>query len=194
MTTVLYSLEIPYLIAVVGGSGFKTVLKDLDKEHSIENLQKALNCIFIKRCNTNIASCIKTATDKFKSLDFDNSHRVFYMFTNGTDEELTLYEQWKERIFINSNHSLAFIFSKPKTIKDEQSEFLTQFWNKFGKYCKDNRLPVELIEINKEKLYIQNKNNLEIKEQNVMAYIKSTINVLRRVKEKDNNEKFEKAF
>lgn len=66
--------------------------------------------------------------------------------------------------------------------------------NKFGKYCKDNRLPVELIEISKEKLYIQNKNNLEIKEQNVMAYIKSIINVLRRVKEKDNNEKIEKAF
>lgn len=121
MTTVLYSLEIPYLISVVGDSGFKAVLKELDKEHSIENLQKALDCIFIKRCNTNIASCIKTATDKFKSLDFDNSHRVFYMFTNGLDEEFTLYEQCKERIFINSNHSLAFIFSKPKTIKDEQS-------------------------------------------------------------------------
>ena len=177
MTTVLYSLEIPYLIAVVGDSWFKAVLKELDEEHPIENLQKALNCIFIKRCNTNIASCIKTATDKFKSLDFDNSHRVFYMFTNGLDEEFTLYEQWKERIFINSNHSLAFIFS-----------------NKFCKYCKVNRLPVELIEISKEKLYIQNKNNLEIKEQNVMAYIKSIINVLRRVKEKDNNEKIEKAF
>ena len=161
MTTVLYSLEIPYLIAVVGDSGFKAVLKELDEEHSIENLQKALNSIFIKKCNTNIASCIKTETDKFKSLDFDNSHRVFYMFTNGLDEEFTLYEQWKERIFINNNHSLDFIL---KTIKDEQSEFLTQFWNKFGKYSKDNRLPIELIEISKEKLYIQNKNNLEIKE------------------------------
>ena len=113
------------------------------------------------------------------------------MFTNGLDEEFTLYEQWKERIFINNNHSLAFIL---KTIKDEQSEFLTQFWNKFGKYSKDNRLPVELIEISKEKLYIQNKNNLEIKEQNVIAYIKSITNVLRRVKENDNNEKIEKVF
>ena len=113
------------------------------------------------------------------------------MFTNGLDEELSLYDQWKERIFNEKNNSFAFIFSKPKTIRDEQSEFLTQFWNKFGKYCKDNRLPVELIEISKEKLYIQNKNNLEIKEQNVMAYIKSIINIFRRVKEKDNNEKIE---
>ena len=66
LTTVLYSLEIPYLISVVGDSGFKVVLKELDEEHSIENLQKALDCIFIKRSDTNIASCIKTAIDKFK--------------------------------------------------------------------------------------------------------------------------------
>ena len=127
LTTVLYSLEIPYLISVVGDSGFKVVLKELDEEHSIENLQKALDCIFIKRCNTNIASCIKTATDKFKSLDFDNAHRVFYMFTNGLDEEFSLYDQWKDRIFNSSNNSFVFIFSKAKTIKLEQSNYLTQF-------------------------------------------------------------------
>ncbi len=118
LTTVLYSLEIPYLISVVGDSGFKVVLKELDEEHSIENLQKALDCIFIRRCNTNIASCIKTAIDKFKTLDKD-SHRVFFMFTNGLDEEFALFDQWKDKIFVNPNHSFAFIFSKPKNIKKE---------------------------------------------------------------------------
>lgn len=44
------------------------MLKELGKEHSIENLQKVLECIFIKRCNKNIASFIKTAIDKFKNL------------------------------------------------------------------------------------------------------------------------------
>ena len=92
LTTVFYSLEIPYLISVVGDSGFKVVLKELDEEHSIESLQKALDCIFIKRCNTNIASCIKTATDKFKSLKGDDAHRVFYVFTNGLDEEFSLIQ------------------------------------------------------------------------------------------------------
>ena len=48
--------------------------------------------------------------------------------------------------------------------------------------------------MSKEKLYIQDKNNLEINEQNVMAYIKSIINVLRRIKEKDNNSKTEKPI
>ena len=69
LTTVFYSLEIPYLISIVGDSVFKIVFKELNEEHSIESLQKSLDCIFIKRSNTNIASCIKITTDKFKTLD-----------------------------------------------------------------------------------------------------------------------------
>ena len=193
LTTTLYSLEIPYLISVVGDSGFKVVLKELNEEHSIENLQKALDCIFIKRCNTNIASCIKTAIDKFKSLD-KNSHRVFYMFTNGLDEEFALFEQWKDNIFVNPNHSFAFIFSKPISIKPEQSKFLSEFWDKFGKKCKSEKLPVELIEMTEEKLYTKNKDKYDINEENVREYVKQILNVLRRYKDKDNDNKTEKAL
>ena len=194
LTTVFYSLEIPYLISVVGDNGFKVVLKELDEEHSIESLQKALDCIFIKRSNTNIASCIKTAIDKFKTLGNDNSQRVFYMFTNGLDEEFALYEQWKDRIFTNPNHSFAFILSKPKTIKEEQSNFLTDFWDKFGRFCKTNKLAVELIEMGKEKLYIQNKNIFGINEEYIKLYIKSILNVLRRTKYNNNNNIIEKSI
>ena len=195
LTTVFYSLEIPYLISVVGDSGFKVVLKELEEEHLIDSLQKALDCIFIKRCNTNIASCIKTATDKFKTLENDNnnSQRVFYMFTNGLDEEFALYEQWKERIFTNPNHSFAFILSKPKTIKEEQSQFLTDFWDKFSNFCKTNQIQVELIEMSKEKLFIQNKNTFEINEEYLKIYIKSILNVLRRTNDNDNKNKIEKS-
>jgi len=69
LTTVFYSLEIPYLISIVGDSVFKIVLKELNEEHSIESLKKVLVCIFIKRSNSNIASCIKITKDKFKTLD-----------------------------------------------------------------------------------------------------------------------------
>ena len=193
LTTVLYSLEIPYLISVVGDSGFKAVIKELEEEHSIENLQKALDCIFIKRCNTNIASCIKTATDKFKTLD-ENSHRVFYMFTNGLDEEFALFDQWKERIFTNPNHSFAFIFSKPTSIKPEQSKFLTEFWENFGKKCQKEKLPVEIIEMYKDNLYIRKNNVYEINEKNVMLYIKQMLSILRIYKDKDNNSKTEKCI
>ena len=193
LTTVLYSLEIPYLISVVGDSGFKAVIKELDEDHSIECLQKALDCIFIKRCNTNIASCIKTATDQFKTLD-ENSHRVFYMFTNGLDEEFALFDQWKDRIFVHPNHSFAFIFSKPMSIKPDQSTFLSQFWDKFGQKCKSENLPVELIEMSKDKLYIIKKNVYEINENNVMSYAKKMISILRRYKDKDNSDKTQKGL
>ena len=54
LSTAFYSLEIPYLISVVGDSGFKIVLKELKDEHSIDYLQKTLDCIFIKRLKTNL--------------------------------------------------------------------------------------------------------------------------------------------
>ena len=47
-------------------------------------------------------------------------------------------------------------------------------------------MPVELEEMNKEKLYIQNKDTYEINEEKVNIYIKAILNVLRRVKDKDN--------
>lgn len=50
------------------------------------------------------------------------------MFTNTFDEEFFLFNEWKDKIFINANHySFAFIFSKQKTIKKEQSEFLSNY-------------------------------------------------------------------
>ena len=192
--SVFYSLEVPYLIALVGDSGFKVVLKELDDEHSIENLQKVLDCVFIKRFNTNIASCIKTATDKFKTLENENCQRVFYMFTNGLDEEFALYEQWKERIFTNPSNSFAFILSKPNNIKEKYSQFLTEFWNKFGSFCKSNKFQVEMVEMTKERLYIQKPNSYEINEEYLQNYIKAILNVLRRYKDKDNNNNIEKAL
>jgi hypothetical protein len=85
LATAFHSIEIPYLISLIGDSGFKVVLKNLFDEHSIENLQKVLDCIFIKRYKTKIFSCIE-AIDNYKALDND-SHRIFYIFTNGLDDE-----------------------------------------------------------------------------------------------------------
>ena len=182
LTTVFHALEVPYLISVIGENGFKVVLKDLDDEHSLENLQKVLDCIFIKRGETNIASCVKTAIDKFKTLNQD-SQRVFYIFTNGLDEEFALYDQWEERILNNPKHSFTFIFSKSESINNEQSEFLTQFWEKFIKYCKSKFLLVEFIEMNKEKL-----DNIKINEENLNNYIKAIVNALIRYEKKDNDD------
>jgi hypothetical protein len=42
----------------------------------------------------------------------------------------------------------ALIFYKPLSIKIEHSEYRTKFLDKFGKYCKNNIFPVEIIEMN----------------------------------------------
>ena len=116
------------------------------------------------------------------------------MFTNALEEEFALYEHWKDMIFTNPNHSFVLILSKPRPIKEEHYKYLTEFWDKFGRFCKANRLPVELIEISKEKLFIQNENIFEINGENLNSYIKSILNILRRYKDKDNNNKIEKSI
>ena len=80
LATAFHSLEIPYLISLIGHSGFKVVLKNLFDEHYNGNLQKVLDCIFIKRYKTKIFSCIKDINN-YKVLDND-SHRIFYIYTN----------------------------------------------------------------------------------------------------------------
>ena len=52
LATAFHSIKIPYLISLIGDSGFKVVLKNLFDEHSIYNLQKVFDCIFIKRYKT----------------------------------------------------------------------------------------------------------------------------------------------
>lgn len=64
LTSLFHSLEIPYLVSVIGDSEFKIILKELEEKHSFENLQ----CLSVKRSNIYFFSCLKTAIDKFKSL------------------------------------------------------------------------------------------------------------------------------
>ena len=81
--------------------------------------------IFIKRANTNITSCLKVAIDKFPK--GNNKQRVFYIFTNGFDEEYGLYSQWKKHIFNDKNNSFSFIISKSNSLEEKQYKFLSQF-------------------------------------------------------------------
>ena len=192
LATAFHSIEIPYLISLIGDSGFKVVLKNLFDEHSIENLQKVLDCIFIKRYKTILFSCIE-AIDNYKALDKD-SHRIFYIFTNGLHEEFGLFEKIKDRAFLNEKNSLVFIFSKFENIEKEKSDFLTDLWTKFGNYCKSNDLPVELIEMTKDILFIHNNKTLEINEESISNMIKVITSVLIKNKEGDNNDKIEKSI
>ena len=65
---------------------------------------------------------------------------------------------------------------------------------KFGNYCKSNDLPVELIEMTKDILFIHNNKTLEINEESISNMIKVIISVLIKNKEGDNNDKIEKSI
>ena len=57
----------------------------------------------------------KTALDYFKgNNENDESQRVFYIFTNGFDKELVLYEQLKKKFLIKKKILLFSFFQKPK--------------------------------------------------------------------------------
>ena len=70
---------------------------------------------------------------------------------------------------------------------------MIQFREKFKQSCKDVRLPVEIIEINKKQFYIQNKNDYQLIEENIEVDIKTIVSIIRRFKEKDNNDEIEKG-
>ena len=67
-------------------------------------------------------------------------------------------------------------------------------WTKFGNYCKSNDLPVELIQMTKDKLFIHNNKKLEINEESISNMIKAITSFLIKNKEFDNNSKIEKSI
>ena len=93
-----YSLGIPYSLSLIGDSDFKIRLKEIDDEHSNIYLQKLFDCAFIKRNITQLPACLKYFMDKYPPKDKE-INSVFYIFTNGFDEELKKTKGWKNKIF-----------------------------------------------------------------------------------------------
>ena len=129
-------LEINYIFAVVGDSRYKAIIKDFDEPHSKEIIQRIFDCISIQRYRTNIASCLKTAIDEFPTRG-ENSQRVFYIFTNGLDDEYKLYDEWNKEIFNNKNSFFSFLFYLPLDEIDNENDktFLFDLLKEFSKKC-----------------------------------------------------------
>ena len=79
LTWILNSLEIPYCVGLIGDSSFKIIIKSFEEPHSEEILQRIMECIFISRYKTDLATCLKYAIDKFP---YNMKNRVFYTITN----------------------------------------------------------------------------------------------------------------
>ena len=136
LTSALNSLEIPYCVGLIGDSSFKIIIKSLEESHSEEILQRIMECIFISRYKTDLATCLKYAIDKFPH---NLKNRVFYTITNGMDPELRKINRWKEAIFNCKENSFSFIFIESRVLKPKQKEFLTEkIWNPFREKIKES--------------------------------------------------------
>ena len=104
-----------------------------------------MECMFISRYKTDLATCIKYAIDKFPH---NSKNRVFYTITNGMDPELRKINRWKEAIFNCKDNSFSFIFIESRVLKPKQKQFLTEkIWNPFREKVKDSSSLVTSTEI-----------------------------------------------
>ena len=133
----LNSLEIPYAITLIGDGLFNIVIKHASEPYNPLIFQKVLDCIFIRRCNTELASSLKICQNYYKNKNDIN--KLFIVLTNGLDEELCLIEQFKNEIINIKNYSFTFIFNKSSCLfeninpeKEQISNQLSSFWKDFG--------------------------------------------------------------
>ena len=132
-------------MVLIGDSSFKIIIKSLEEPHSEEILQRIMECMFISRYKTDLATCIKYAIDKFPH---NSKNRVFYTITNGMDPELRKINRWKEAIFNCKDNSFSFIFIESRVLKPKQKQFLTEkIWNPFREKVKDSSSLVTSTEI-----------------------------------------------
>ena len=111
----------------------------------MENLQKILDCLFIKRFIGKNANAIEYA---LKFTKVNSTYRVILMFTDGLDENFLLIESWKNRLINNLNYSFGFFFINSENICNKHSEeldYLKVKWEDFKKSIKNSRINIELM-------------------------------------------------
>ena len=127
-------LSIPYTLSAIGDSDFKVRIKDSEEPHSELIFQKLYDICFIKRNVTQLPACLKYFIDNYPVKD-ESINRVYYVFTNGFDDELKKCKAWKTKIFNDKKNSFSFIFTKSqvleKPINSEYKAYLEEIWNEF---------------------------------------------------------------
>ena len=138
----LFNLEIPYSITLISDEKFKCTIKRFSDQHSQENLQKVLDCIFVRRFYTNLANNTKFAINTlFYSPPEERKYRAFITFTNGLDERLFMPENWKSKVFNTGSspekNKFGYIFLKGEQLIDENLDYIREKWKKFESVNQD---------------------------------------------------------
>ncbi len=149
----LYSLKISYTLNIIGDSDMKVRVKNIDEPHSELIFQKLYDCCFIKD---------------------DSINRVYYIFTNGFDEELKKCRAWQNKIFNEQKNSFAFIFIKSQVLEKQKNfeykKYLEEIWNEFAEESKNSNSIVtvtktSLKEIDKLDYLIENLSKVLLREK-----------------------------
>ena len=145
ITNALNLVNISYAITIVGDSQFECTLKHFDEEHSMENLQKVLDCLFIKRFIGKSANAVQYALKYTKT---NSTYRTILLFSDGLDEDFLLIDAWKNRLFTNNNFSFGFFFINSETICNKHSQELDYIklkWDEFKKSVRDSGINIALL-------------------------------------------------
>ena len=138
-------VNINYEITVVADSQFKCTLKPFTKEHSVENLQKVLDCLFIKRFIGKHANDIQYSLNFIKP---NTTFRTILLFSDGLDEDFLLYESWKNKLNIYTNYSFGFFFINSEIICNKhpnELDYLKSKWELFKKTMRDEGIHFDLM-------------------------------------------------
>jgi len=138
LANALNNLEINYSLNLIGDSAMKVRIKETSEPHSELALQKLYDCCFIKRNVTQLASCVKYFLDYSKEDKSINS--VYYVFSNGFDDELKKLKAWQLKIFNEVQNSFCFVFIKSNIFYKEKNKKyeneLNNLWNNFSENFK----------------------------------------------------------
>ena len=131
----LYSIIIPYTLSIIGDSDMKVRIKNID-DISVKFFYKNYyDYCFIKWNLTQLPACLKFFIDNYPAKD--NNNRVYYIFTNGFDDELKKCKAWQNKIFNDKKNSFSFIFTKSKVLDKETNveykKYLEEIWDEFAK-------------------------------------------------------------
>ena len=138
-------VNINYAITLVGDSQFKCTLKPYNSEHSMQNLQKVLDCLFIKRFIGKHANDIQYSLNFIKQ---STTYRTILIFSDGLDEDFLLTESWINKLITYTNYSFGFFFINSENICNKYSkkfDYLKSKWDLFKKALYDSGIQSDLL-------------------------------------------------
>ena len=131
-------------------------------------MQKLYDCCFIKRNVTQLSTCLRYLIDNYQIKE-EKINRVYYIFTNGFDDELKKYKAWQKKIFNDKRNSFAFVFTQSQVLEKhsniENKNYLEGIWNEFAEESKKSNSYVTVTKVS-----FKNINKLDELSENFSRY------------------------